>query len=66
MEIYNLIKSKRTTLGLTQDDVAIKLNVTRQAVQNWENNKRAIPNNLIAKYFKILDFNAAEILSLFG
>lgn len=66
MEIYNLIKSKRITLGLTQDDVAIKLNVTRQAVQNWENNKRAIPNNLIAKYFKILDFNAAEILSLFG
>lgn len=66
MEIYNLIKSKRIVLGLTQDDVADRLNVTRQAIQNWENNKRAIPNNLIAKYFEILDLNATEILSLFG
>ncbi|MBU7567335.1 DUF2075 domain-containing protein [Weissella hellenica] len=66
MEIYNLIKSKRIALGLTQDDVADRLNVTRQAIQNWENNKRAIPNNIIAKYFEILNFNATEILSLFG
>ena len=43
MKLYELIKQKRENKGYTQDDVARFLNVTRQAVQNWEKNKRAIP-----------------------
>ncbi|WP_029508880.1 helix-turn-helix domain-containing protein [Leuconostoc lactis] len=66
MKLYELIKQKREDKGYTQDDVARFLNVTRQAVQNWEKNKRAIPNELLADYFGLLGFNAHEILSVFG
>ncbi|MGL4690291.1 MAG: DNA/RNA helicase domain-containing protein, partial [Leuconostoc mesenteroides] len=66
MKLYELIKQKRENKGYTQDDVARFLNVTRQAVQNWEKNKRAIPNDLLADYFGFLGFNAHEILSVFG
>ncbi|MDE6242229.1 MAG: helix-turn-helix domain-containing protein [Anaeroplasmataceae bacterium] len=37
MGIGNNIKEQRTKLGLTQKDVADKLNVTAQAVSRWEN-----------------------------
>ncbi|MFH7308043.1 helix-turn-helix transcriptional regulator [Weissella paramesenteroides] len=36
MELHKLIKEKREKIGLTQEDVAHRLNVTRQAVQNWK------------------------------
>ncbi|MDF8374720.1 DUF2075 domain-containing protein [Weissella paramesenteroides] len=66
MELHKLIKEKREKIGLTQEDVAHRLNVTRQAVQNWENNKRSIPNSLLTQYFKLLKFDAEEILTVFG
>ena len=66
MELHKLIKEKREKIGLTQEDVAYRLNVTRQAVQNWENDKRSIPNSLLSQYFKLLRFDAKEILSVFG
>lgn len=66
MELHKLIKEKREKIGLTQEDVAYRLNVTRQAVQNWENDKRSIPNSLLSRYFKLLKFDAKEILSVFG
>lgn len=31
-----ILKEKRKELGLTQQDVADKLNVTRQTISNWE------------------------------
>lgn len=65
MKLYELIKEKRENKGLTQENVAQILNVTRQAVQNWEKNKRAIPNELLAEYFNLLELNAHEILSVF-
>ncbi|MFT9389308.1 MAG: DNA/RNA helicase domain-containing protein [Leuconostoc sp.] len=66
MKLYELIKQKREDKGYTQDDVARFLNVTRQAVQNWEKDKRAIPNELLADYFGLLGFESDEILSVFG
>lgn len=66
MKLYELIKEKRENKGLTQENVAQILNVTRQAVQNWEKNKRAIPNELLAEYFNLLELNAHEILSVFN
>jgi len=38
MEIGERIKIKRKEMGLTQEDLATKLNVTFQAVSKWENN----------------------------
>lgn len=36
MNIANMIKSKRNELGLTQEELAKKLFISRQAVSNWE------------------------------
>jgi transcriptional regulator with XRE-family HTH domain len=39
MEFSDQIKSLRAETGLTQEEFARKINVTRQAVSNWENDK---------------------------
>ena len=39
MEIGKQIKKYRTELGLSQEDFADKIFVTRQSVSNWENDK---------------------------
>ena len=39
MDIGQRIKAKRTKLGITQEELAAKLNVTYQAVSNWEQDK---------------------------
>lgn len=39
MNFGEQIKNIRKEANLTQEQFAIKLNVTRQAVSNWENNK---------------------------
>lgn len=39
MDFGNQIKNIRKKESLTQEQFAIKLNVSRQAVSNWENNK---------------------------
>ena len=39
MELGQQLKTRRTAAGMTQDDLAEKLYVTRQTVSNWENDK---------------------------
>ncbi|MFD2308591.1 DUF3955 domain-containing protein [Enterococcus termitis] len=39
MEFGEKIKELRTTNQMTQEKFALRLNVTRQAVSNWENNR---------------------------
>ncbi|MFD1124259.1 helix-turn-helix transcriptional regulator [Lentilactobacillus raoultii] len=39
MKLFQILRSKRKAVHLTQDDVAKKLHVSHQAVSNWENNK---------------------------
>ena len=38
-EIAKNIRKIRNSKKLTQEELAAKINVTRQAVSNWENNK---------------------------
>lgn len=56
MDFGNQIKNIRKKENLTQEQFAIKLNVTRQAVSNWENNKN-LPDIgmliLLSNVFKI-------------
>ena len=40
---YERLKQLRNELGITQDDLAIKLNISRTTYANWEAN-RAEPN----------------------
>lgn len=39
MEFNEQIKCLREENNLTQEEMAKKLNVTRQAISNWENNR---------------------------
>ncbi|MEG0563997.1 helix-turn-helix transcriptional regulator, partial [Anaerorhabdus sp.] len=39
MEIGKMLKDARLHSGLTQEDVADKIRVTRQTMSNWENEK---------------------------
>jgi len=39
MEIGNQIKKYRNQLELSQDELALKIYVTRQSISNWENDK---------------------------
>lgn len=56
MEFNEQIKRLRKENNLTQEEMAKKLNVTRQALSNWENN-RNLPDFemiiLIAKTFGV-------------
>ena len=39
MELGNQIKTYRTNMNLSQEDLADRIYVTRQTISNWENNK---------------------------
>lgn len=39
MEIGNRLKNARKKIGMTQEQVAEKIGVSRQTISNWENNK---------------------------
>ena len=56
METKNIILELRTKQGLTQDELAKKVYVTRQAVSRWENGE-TVPNTetlkLLSKVFDV-------------
>ena len=54
LNIGNLIKNSRTKKGLSQQELADNLSVTRQAVSNWENNISYPDQSVIVKLCKLL------------
>ena len=36
MKLHDVIRTRRQTLGLTQEELAIRLHVVRQTVSKWE------------------------------
>ena len=56
METKDVIRELRTKAGLSQDELAEKLFVTRQAVSRWENGE-TVPNTetlkLLSKLFRV-------------
>ena len=46
MEIEKKLKEARTNAGLTQEQVAEKIMVSRQSISNWENGK-SLPDIVI-------------------
>ena len=56
METKNVILELRTKRGLSQDELAEKIMVTRQAVSRWENGE-TVPNTdtlkLLSKVFDV-------------
>ena len=63
VKVGNFIKEKRRALGLTQQQLADKLNISFQAISKWEN-RTTYPNVEILKDLAIvLDVTVDEILS---
>ena len=59
------ISSARKKLGITQEGLAEKLNVTRQAVSNWENGKSEPDIETVSKLSEIFGISSDELISDF-
>lgn len=62
MKIGTIIKEKRTKSGLTQEDLAKKLHVSRSTISNWEINRNYPDIKLIVNISNILDIPLKELL----
>lgn len=60
----NNIKNYRKKLNLTQEDVAKKLNVTRQTINAIENNKYNPSLELAIKLSRLLDVAVEELFTI--
>ena len=56
------IKTIRKKLGITQEELAEKLNVTRQAVSNWENGKTEPDIETLTKMAQIFDISIDKLV----
>lgn len=63
MEFKDQIRQLRTDRGLTQDDLASNLNVTRQTVSNWENGKNYPDITTLRKISKLYGVSLDEMLN---
>lgn len=62
-EVANMIKKRRTELGLTLEDVAQAVNVTRSTVQRWESGLiRNMGRDKVAKLADILQISPVELV----
>lgn len=59
--IGNFLKQKRLAVGLTQEFVARQLNISRQAISNWENGSRDINIRDLIAYAKILEISFEDL-----
>lgn len=57
------LRNAREYLGLTQDQVASTLNLTRNIIVNIENDKRAIKSDELYKFSKLYGLTMEEIVS---
>lgn len=62
MEFGDKIKELRTKNQLTQEKFAIRLNVTRQAVSNWENNRNLPDLELLILISSIFHISLDELI----
>lgn len=62
MELGNVIKNKRNELQLTQEQLAIKLHVSRQTISKWENNETYPNLDVLISISEILNLSTDELL----
>jgi len=60
--VSDSIKKLRKEKGMTQDELAEKLNVTRQAVSNWEQGKAQPDIETLTKLAEIFDVSVEQII----
>lgn len=61
-KVSNLIKTKRKEKGLTQEELAQKLNVTEKAISRWETGRGTPDISLLIPLSKELGVSTSEIL----
>ena len=61
-KISKLIKTKRKEKGLTQEELAAKLNVTEKAISRWETGRGTPDISLLVPLSKELDVSVSELL----
>ena len=57
------IARRRKELGMTQEDLAVKMGVSAQAVSKWENNVSYPDISLLPLLVKVLDITTDELLT---
>ena len=62
MEFNEQIKCLRKENTLTQEEMAKKLNVTRQAISNWENNRNLPDFEMIILIAETFDVSLDELI----
>jgi len=62
MNIGNEIKTRRTELNLTQEDLAKKLNISRTAISNWEQQRNYPDIELLVTISDVLDVSLDKLL----
>lgn len=62
MELGKKLKSARTVKGMTQEELAESLQVTRQSISNWENNRSYPDIASMIKLSEICDISLDELL----
>lgn len=63
MNHENKLKYYRAKQGLSQSDVAEKLNISRQSISNWENSKTAPDLNSLKALSKLYKASIDELLN---
>ena len=61
-KISNLIKTKRKEKGLTQEELAQKINVTEKAISRWETGRGTPDISLLVPLAEELDISVSELL----
>lgn len=62
MEAKSMILKYRTKLGLSQDELAEKIHVTRQAVSRWENGETVPSTDTLVLLSKLFDVSINTLL----
>ena len=56
------IKALRKTKGLTQDELAIRLNVVRQTVSKWEKGLSVLDAEMLQRIAEVFEVNVSQLL----
>lgn len=58
------IKHFRKTRGMSQEEMAVKLNVVRQTVSKWEKGLSVPDANVLIEMANLLDVSVSQLLEL--
>ena len=60
--MHEIIRNRRRELGLTQEELAIRLNVVRQTVSKWESGRSVPDADILLKIADVLDVSISDLL----